>query len=70
MPRGMGRGYGRRGYYGRSYPFGSFYGVLDVLLLLGIIYLLVKLFVAAAPYALALVVLLVLREMLGRRPVW
>ncbi|GAB6135043.1 hypothetical protein [Thermococcus prieurii] len=65
MPRGMSRGYGRRGYYGRTfYPFGGFYGILDLLILLGIIYFLFKLFIVALPYALGLVVLLLLRSFL------
>ena len=65
MPRGIGRGYGGRGYYGRTfYPFGSFYGILDLLILLGILYFLFKLFIVALPYALGLVMLLLLRSFL------
>ncbi|NJE85858.1 hypothetical protein E3E23_08490 [Thermococcus sp. CX2] len=67
MPRGMGRGYGRG--FGRGYylgPFG-FYGLIDLLLLIGILYFLVKLFIAAAPYAVGLLVLLILREFMRPR---
>lgn len=65
MPRGMGRGYGRSRY--GFYPFGGAYGLIDLLLLLGILYFLLKLFVVALPYALGLVILLLLRSFLGRR---
>ncbi|NJE04793.1 hypothetical protein E3E36_01220 [Thermococcus sp. M36] len=65
MPRGMGRGYGRgRGFY----PFGGAYGIIDLLVLIGIIYFLVKLFLVALPYALGLLVLLIIREFLRPRP--
>jgi len=64
MPRGIGRGYGRRGYYRGVYPFRGFYGILDLLILLGILYFLFKLFVTALPYALGFVVLLLLRSFL------
>ena len=68
MPRGMGRGYGRGGYYGRrAYPFGGFYGILDLLILLGILYFIFKLFLVALPYALGLVVLLLIRSLLRNR---
>ncbi|WP_457741845.1 hypothetical protein [Thermococcus sp.] len=67
MPREMRRGYGRSYYGRRFYPFG-FYGVLDLLILLGILYFLFKLFIVALPYALGLVVLLILRSFLRRNP--
>ncbi len=67
MPRGMGRGYGRHRGYGFYAP-GSFYGLLDLLIFVGILYFLIKLFIAAAPYALGLVGLLILREFLRPRP--
>lgn len=54
MPRG-------RGFY--SSPRGA-HGLLDLLLLVGILYFLIKLLIAAAPYALGLMVLLILREFL------
>jgi hypothetical protein len=41
MPRGMGRGYGR---YNRGSPFFGGYGLLDLLILIGILYFLFKLF--------------------------
>ncbi|NJE76862.1 hypothetical protein [Thermococcus sp. ES12] len=69
MPRGMGRGYGRFGggtRYGFS-PFGGAYGLIDLLFLIGILYFLVKLFIVAAPYALGLVALLILRSLLRPR---
>lgn len=68
MGRGMGRGYGRwrYGFYPFS-PFGSAYGIIDLLLLLGILYFLFKLFLVALPYALGLAILLLLRSFLGRR---
>ncbi|ASJ13836.1 hypothetical protein [Thermococcus radiotolerans] len=65
MPRGMGRGYGRSGY--GFYPFGGAYGLIDLLFLIGILYFLFKLFVVAFPYALGLVVLLILRSFLRPR---
>jgi len=64
MPRGMGRGYGREAYGGNFYPFRGFHGILDLLILLGIIYFLFKLFVVALPYALGLALLLLLRSFL------
>ncbi|NJE53689.1 hypothetical protein [Thermococcus sp. 21S9] len=70
MPRGMGRGYGRRGNGGAFYPFGGFYGILDLLILLGILYFLFKLFIVALPYALGLVVLLLLRSFLRGNRFW
>jgi len=67
MPRGMGRGYRRRSNYGGGfYPPGSFYGAFDLLIFVGILYFLFKLFVTALPYALGLVVLLLLRSFLRR----
>ncbi|WP_457741298.1 hypothetical protein [Thermococcus sp.] len=71
MPRGMGRGYGRRGYYDRGvYSYGGAYGLLNLLILIGIIYFLFKLFVVALPYALGLVILVALKAFLtpGQRP--
>ncbi|WP_297417457.1 hypothetical protein [Thermococcus sp.] len=70
MPRGFGRGYGRfngsyRGY--RAYPTGRVYSLLDILLLIGILYFLVKLFLVALPYALGLLVLLIVREFIRPR---
>jgi hypothetical protein len=65
MPRGMGRGYGRRRGF---YPFGGAYGIIDLLILIGILYFLIKLFLVALPYALGLLVLLLLREFLRPRP--
>ena len=65
MPRGMGRSYGRRGY--RS-PFFGGYGLLDLLILIGILYFLFKLFLVALPYALGLALLLVLRSFLRMNP--
>ena len=71
MPRGFGRGYGRfnRGYerYGFS-PFGGVYGLVDILFLIGILYFMVKLFIVAAPYALGLGLLLLLRAAIRPRP--
>ncbi|RLF77653.1 hypothetical protein [Palaeococcus sp. (in: euryarchaeotes)] len=60
MPRG-------RGFY--ASPRGA-YGLLDLLLLIGIVYFLIKLFIAAAPYALGLIALLVLREFLRGPRFW
>ena len=70
MPRGFGRGYGRFGGYRRYgfLPFGGVYGLIDLLFIIGILYFLVKLFIVAAPYALGLVVLLILRSFLRPRP--
>jgi len=59
MPRGMGRG-GRYGY--RSPLLGP--GLLDLLILIGILYFLFKLFIVALPYALGLAVLLIIRSFL------
>ncbi|AFL95980.1 hypothetical protein CL1_1784 [Thermococcus cleftensis] len=73
MPRGMGRGYGRfgGGIRYRFSPFGGAYGLIDLLSLIGILYFLVKLFIVAAPYALGLVALLILRSLLRPRfPGW
>ncbi|AEC52611.1 hypothetical protein PNA2_1696 [Pyrococcus sp. NA2] len=50
MPRGMGRGYGR-GY--RRFPAWS---LIDLVFILIILYLLLKLFLVAAPYVIALVI--------------
>jgi len=71
MPRGFGRGYGRfhGGYQRGLFPFGGVYGLIDLLLLIGILYFLVKLFIAAAPYALGLAVLLILRAFLRPGPI-
>jgi len=71
MPRGFGRGYGRfhGGYRRDLFPFGGVYGLIDLLLLVGILYFLVKLFIAAAPYALGLAVLLILRAFLRPGPI-
>jgi len=59
MPRGMGRGYG-----GRDWTPGGVYGPLDLLILIGILYFLIKLLVVALPYALGLIILLMLRSFL------
>jgi len=70
MPRGFSRGYGRfNGPQGGAwgYTTGGIYGILDILLLLGILYFLVKLFIAAAPYAVGLGLLLLLRAALRPR---
>ncbi|NJE41875.1 hypothetical protein [Thermococcus sp. GR6] len=67
MPRGAGRGYSggfSRSYYRRSF---GFYGLIDLLFLIGILYFLVKLFIVAAPYAVGLIALLILREFLRPR---
>ncbi|AJC72021.1 hypothetical protein X802_07500 [Thermococcus guaymasensis DSM 11113] len=72
MPRGMGRGYGRRfngpypGY--RFSPFGSFYGLIDIILLILMIYVLFKLFLVGSVYVVALVILWIIRRAL--RPSW
>ncbi|MBO8174457.1 MAG: hypothetical protein H0Z18_04290 [Thermococcus sp.] len=64
MPRWISRGYGRG--YGRSFwgsrRFGGFFGIVDLLFLIAILYILIKLFLVAAPYVIALIVLLVLWE--------
>jgi len=63
MPRGMGRyGRGFRGSYQgyRFFPFGGFYGLIDLIFLLVITYILIKLFLVAAPYVIALVTLILL----------
>lgn len=54
-----------RGYSGR-YGGSSFgiYGLIDLLLLIGILYFLFRLFVVAFPYALALAALLLIRSFL------
>ena len=64
MPRGMGRGYGRGGFY----PFRGVYWLIEILILLGILYFLLKLFLVALPYALGLLVLLLLWELIRARP--
>ena len=71
MPRGFGRGYGRfNGGYRRYgfFQFGGVYGLMNLLFLIGILYFLVKLFIVAAPYAIGLVVLLILRAFLRPGP--
>ena len=74
MPRGFGRGYGRfNGGYRRYgfFPFGGVYGLIDLLFLIGILYFLIKLFLVALPYALGLLVLLMIREFVRPRPrIW
>ncbi len=62
MPRWMSGGYGRG-----HRRFGGFFGIIDLLLLIAILYILIKLFLVAAPYVIALVVLLLLRELLRPR---
>ncbi len=65
MPRGMGRGYGRgRGFY----SLGGAYGIIELLILIGILYFLIKLFLVALPYALGLTMLLIIREFIRPRP--
>ncbi len=64
MPRGAGRAYRRFA----SYRGAGFYSLLDLLLLIGILYFLIKLFLVALPYALGLGLLLLLRELLRPRP--
>ncbi len=72
MPRGFGRGYGRfdRGFGGGYGPYhgSGLYGLVDLLILLGIVYFLVKLFVVATPYAIGLALLLLLRAMIRPHP--
>lgn len=66
MPRGgiWRGGYGRGGYRVGPHSLGGFYTLLDLLILIGILYFLIKLFLVALPYALGLTVLLVLRAFL------
>ena len=74
MQRGFGRGYGRfgRGYRGGYgvYRGSGLYSLVDLLILLGILYFIFKLFVVAAPYAIGLAVLLLLRAFLRSGPGW
>ncbi|WP_048056054.1 hypothetical protein [Pyrococcus sp. ST04] len=66
MPRGMGRGYGRR--FSPFYPFGgSLFWLLDILLLLAMLYILLKLFLVAAPYVIALIVIMIIRALIRPR---
>ncbi|WP_394355153.1 hypothetical protein [Thermococcus sp.] len=61
----MGRGYGRgRGFY----SLGGAYGIIELLILIGILYFLIKLFLVALPYALGLAMLLIIREFIRPRP--
>ncbi|ASJ16826.1 hypothetical protein A3L04_06925 [Thermococcus chitonophagus] len=66
MPRGMGRGYGR-GFFPYS-PFGGLYWLIDVILLVAMLCILFKLFLVAAPYVIALVVIMLIRSFLRPRP--
>ncbi|WP_297501451.1 hypothetical protein [Thermococcus sp.] len=60
MPRGMGR-YGRgRGFY----PLSGVYWIIELLILLGILYFMVKLLLVALPYALGLLVLIIIWELI------
>ncbi|ACS89763.1 MULTISPECIES: hypothetical protein [Thermococcus] len=68
MPRGFGRNYGKRSLLG--YRFGGFYGLLDALLLIGMLYFLVKLLLVALPYALGLLVIFIIRGFLRPRIVF
>jgi len=66
MPRGFGRNYGKRSLLG--YWFGGVYGLLDILLLVGMLYFLAKLLLVALPYALGLLVIFIIRGFLRSRP--
>ncbi|WP_042681005.1 hypothetical protein [Thermococcus paralvinellae] len=69
MPRLMNRGYGRgcrRSFWGFR-RFGGFFGIIDLLVIIAILYVLIKLFLVASPYVITLVVLLLLREFLRSR---
>ena len=68
MLRGFGRNYGKRGLL--TYRFGGIYALLDILLLVGMLYFLVKLLLVALPYALALLVIFIIREFLRSRIVF
>lgn len=48
--------------------FKGFYSILDLLLLIGVLYFLVKLFLVALPYALGFLVIFVVRDLLKPRP--
>ena len=66
MPRGYGRGMGRRAfapyspYYGGFFGRSGLYGIVDLIFLLLILYLLFKLFLVASTYVIALVLLYIL----------
>ncbi len=69
MARWMSGGYGRghrRSFWGFG-RFGGFFGIVDFLFIVAILYVLIKLFLVAAPYVIPLVVLLLLRELLRPR---
>ncbi len=71
MPRGIGRGYSRRfngPYPGCNSPFGSLYGLLDIIILILMLYVLFKLFLVASVYVVALVILWIIHRAL--RPGW
>ncbi len=63
MPR---YGYGR-GYRGSAL---SLYSLVDIAIIAGFIYLLISLFMVAAGYVIALIVLILLREFLRGRFNW
>ena len=66
MPRGFGRNYGKRSLLG--YRFRGIYALLDILLLVGMLYFLVKLLLVALPYALGLLLIFLIRGFLRPRP--
>jgi len=66
MPRGMRRNHLRHNFMG--YPFRGFYGLVDALIIVGVLYFLVKLLLVALPYALGLLILFVLRQFLRAHP--
>jgi len=66
MPRGFGRNYGKGSLLG--YRFRGIYALLDILLLVGMLYFLVKLLLVALPYALGLLLIFLIRGFLRPRP--
>jgi len=66
MPRGFGRNYGKGSLLG--YRFRGIYALLDILLLVGMLYFLVKLLLVALPYALGLLLIFLIRSFLRSRP--
>jgi len=66
MLRGFGRNYGKKGLL--TYRFGGIYALLDILLLVGMLYFLVKLLLVALPYALGLLLIFLIRGFLRPRP--
>ena len=65
MPRGMGR-YGFFPY--PRFGFGSFYPIIDIILIVGIIIVLVHLFFIASIYVVILVSLMLLRMFIRPNP--